>query len=180
MEPTLQPTIDEHWIGDYKISAQISNHGKWLLCDGSFVDINTYPQLFDLIGYSFGNSSSLFALPDAADRVVGIDGNSNTIGTFTGNEEISLQEDNLPSHWHWLASDSGCNSDNDFTSGSTTYLSWACADSSLISNSVNRYSFRPNIDTEPSAYQSGSVGNGTAFNIMQPTLFVGNLFIYGD
>ena len=42
--PTLQPTIDHsvysNYIGDFKISAQNSSHGNWLLCDGSFLDSN--------------------------------------------------------------------------------------------------------------------------------------------
>ena len=42
--PTLQPTIDHsvysNYIGDFKISAQNSRHGNWLLCDGSFLDSN--------------------------------------------------------------------------------------------------------------------------------------------
>ena len=93
MKPTLQPTIDhsmhENFIGDYKISAQNSSHGNWLLCDGSFVDIYTYPLLYDVIKHSFGSltgNSSLFALPNASDRVAGINGDINEIGTIVGEE----------------------------------------------------------------------------------------------
>ena len=58
-KPTLQPTTDlspyENFVGDFKISAQNTSHGHWLLCDGSFVDPNIYTELFNVIGYSFGS-----------------------------------------------------------------------------------------------------------------------------
>ena len=60
--PTNQPTSFpteyydrfDHFVGDYKILAQTSNLGNWTLCDGSFVDSDTYAILFSVLGYSFG------------------------------------------------------------------------------------------------------------------------------
>ena len=155
-----------------------SSHGNWLLCDGSFISSTNYPQLFGLIGYSFGSrsgSSSLFQLPNVADDVVGIAGNSNGIGTVVGREELSLTEDNLPSHWHYVASSGQCNSE--YSANTHYYLAKDCTDSSWISVSDFYYVFHPN-NNQPNRFRSGSVGNGESVNIMQPTVFVGNLFIY--
>eukprot|EP01083_Nonionella_stella_P177686 625273_1 len=103
-------------VGDYKVSVQNQSHGNWLLCDGSFLDPRDYGQLFDVIGFSFGKNTSeteyvssgstyellsTFALPNASDRVVGINGNTYKIGDKVGNESgISLSEDNIPPHSH--------------------------------------------------------------------------------
>jgi len=57
----------------------------WLLCDGSEVLISSYPGLFDIVGYSFGDSSTLvglgtFKLPDLRGRfALGLDNMNNGI-----------------------------------------------------------------------------------------------------
>ena len=186
-QPTLQPTIEiqfvqSHFVGDYKISAQTSSHGNWLLCDGSFIDPNHYPQLFSVIGYSFGSkvvgTVNRFALPDVEDHVVGINGNSYTMGTVTGSESVSLNEDNLPSHWHYLARTvcSGA-----YSSSSKPHLATYCnvGAGATFSDGNNEYTLEAT-HLSPTQFKSSSVGSGTPINIMQPTVFVGNLFIYAD
>ncbi len=44
----------------------------WLECDGSFYSKNTYSDLFDVIGYTYGSNlgGSQFAVPDMRDRTV--------------------------------------------------------------------------------------------------------------
>ena len=178
IRPSLQPTTHEHFIGDYKISARNLSHGNWLLCDGSFIDSTNYPELFGVIGYSFGSFSGyplLFQLPNVTDDVVGIAGNLNMIGSVVGREEVTLTEDNLPSHWHYIAQWSNCN--GEYSADTHYYLADGCTDSTWINTADNHYLFHPN-DNPPNRYRSGSVGNGESVNIMQPTVFVGNLFIY--
>ena len=36
----------------------------WLLCDGSEYDVGAYPELFDVIGYTYGGSGNKFKVPD--------------------------------------------------------------------------------------------------------------------
>jgi hypothetical protein len=36
----------------------------WLYCDGSLYDCKEYPELFNVIGYSYGGSGEQFAVPD--------------------------------------------------------------------------------------------------------------------
>ena len=67
---------ETYFVGDYKISAQNSNHGKWLICNGQEASRTVKAALFALIGTSFGvgNGSTTFNLPDMRGRVPGLIG----------------------------------------------------------------------------------------------------------
>ena len=53
-------------VGDIKASLQTANHDNWFLCNGQEVSRTAYPELFALIGTSFGagDGSTTFNLPD--------------------------------------------------------------------------------------------------------------------
>ena len=58
--------ISPQYVGDFKFSAQLENHGKWLLCDNSALNRADYPKLFGVIGTTYGNGgkgSKKFNLP---------------------------------------------------------------------------------------------------------------------
>ena len=184
-KPPLQPTIDhsvyQNYIGDYKISAQTSNHGNWLLCDGTFVDPNIYSELYNIIGYSFGSkvigTVNMFALPNGEDRILGIDGRSYSMGSNVGNEEITLNSANLPSHFHFIAASDLC--DGNYQAIGREYLSQTCW--GLYNDDRHYYRFGGVNDTIPNRWKSSSVGEASAISVIQPTIFIGDLFIYaGD
>eukprot|EP01084_Bolivina_argentea_P253790 426451_1 len=179
--PTKSPTVNlyQHYIGDYKISAQSSSHGKWLLCDGSYLSTANYPELFKVIGYTFGKSSSLFALPDARNRVVGIAGNLNVQGTVRGKENISLSKENMPSHFHHLVS-GGEGYQGIWYSQLHPYLAYHY--DGISSVGLGDYSLRADATDNaiPDRFESSSVGNNTSFSVIQPTAYIGNLFIWAD
>lgn len=52
--------------GDIKQSVQASNHGNWLLCNGQAVSRADYPELFAVIGVTFGSGdgTTTFNVPD--------------------------------------------------------------------------------------------------------------------
>jgi len=94
----------------------------WLMCDGSEVDRSTYPELYDIIGNSFGapSSASVFKLPDlrgrnalGADNMGGTSANrvtnvaADSVGGFSGTETKTISIDNLPEHEHDLRGPSG-------------------------------------------------------------------------
>eukprot|EP01083_Nonionella_stella_P156730 507882_1 len=182
--PSTQPSVGyfvhENHVGDYKVSSQNSNHSNWLLCDGSFLHSKDYPKLFAVIGYSFGSFTdypSLFALPDASDRVVGIRGNSNPMGYDTGSESISLETSNIPAHSHYLMNSGYCTGGY---ANSRPFLTVICnVATGLLPNENFEYQHRATANP-PNQFSSASVGSGSAFSIMQPTVFVGNLFIWAD
>ena len=181
--PTLQPTYDydlyKNEIGDFKISAQDVSHGYWKLCDGSYLDANVYKDLFDVIGYSYGGNSDLnhFKLPNAMDSVLGIKGSDHDIGEYIGSETNVLLENNIPSHFHLTARYNDVptcplipdNSPDD-------YAAAGCLDTET--NPIQSVQVLAPTSQVPDWGRSSSVGNGDSFSVMQPTLFVGNLFIY--
>jgi microcystin-dependent protein len=82
-----------------------------LLCDGSGVSTTTYADLFAVIGYTYGGSGSLFALPDLRGRVpTGLDNMggtdagrlsaTNTLGGTGGAETHTLTSAEIPAHSH--------------------------------------------------------------------------------
>eukprot|EP01083_Nonionella_stella_P061413 160043_1 len=182
--PTLFPTeyyqTHDHFIGDYKISAQSKSHGNWLLCDGSIINSTTYTMLFDVIGYRFGfvsNNPLLFALPDASDHIIGAIGTKYDIGDRVGSETRTLSNANIPSHFHFLAYSSGTSNTAEdlYSSSRYPYL----ADQYAIGSTINPSQYRLYATNNlPNSLKSGTSGSGASFNIMQPTIYAGNLFIF--
>lgn len=159
-------------IGDYKISAQPSNHSQWLICDGTAVSRATYSGLAALFAsltpqYPFGtgDGSTTFNLPDLRGRVGGGIGAGSgltvrVVGTATGEETHVLTVPEMPSHNHTFnpKSDSATNGTTPATAigVSTRNNTIPIANTTFIENT----------------------GGGGAHNNMQPTLFAGNYFIY--
>lgn len=78
---------------------------NWLLCDGSFVQISDYPELFEVLGTTFGgNGTTDFALPNRKGRVgIGYDSNDTDfarIGRVGGSKEHTLTVSELATHTH--------------------------------------------------------------------------------
>jgi len=95
-------------IGDYKWSVNNDDFKGWLRCDGRSLLKNKYPELYEIIGTSFGsNSSDYFNIPDMKGRVLGVIGNTgneddvnHVLGHSIGNENVTLSESQMPLHSH--------------------------------------------------------------------------------
>ena len=94
----------------------------WLLCFGQEILQADYPELFDVIGFTYKQTGLLsdggvakFALPDmrgrtvmglddmggtAASRITGLQGSE--LGNSGGQETVTIQQNNLPDHEHDL------------------------------------------------------------------------------
>jgi len=85
----------------------------WLLCDGSSYAAATYPDLFALIGYTYGGAGANFNVPDLRGNAVGgldnmggssrnlvTSANADALGGELGEEEHTLITDEMPSHEH--------------------------------------------------------------------------------
>lgn len=85
-------------VGDYKWNAAANSIPGWLLCDGSPVYRANYPELFALIGTTFGDAgdSAKFLLPNIKGRVlVGVDldqGEFNRAGKPGGHKLLQRHE----------------------------------------------------------------------------------------
>lgn len=75
----------------------------WKLCDGSPLDIPSYPELFGVIGATYGgDGTTTFQLPNLITRFpIGADKSGLfPLGTLQGTDSITLGLDNMPPHTH--------------------------------------------------------------------------------
>lgn len=81
----------------------------WLLCSGQALSATEYPELFAIIGYTYGGSGDSFNLPDLSDKFPLGAGGTRDPGDEGGEEEHTLSEDEMPAHKHknGLLDDSG-------------------------------------------------------------------------
>jgi microcystin-dependent protein len=182
-----------HQIGDIKYSVRSSDHGCWLKCDGRLLNQNDYPELFNIIGTTFGNNTE-FRLPNCDGRVLGSSSSEFNQGMSVGNVSHSLSIDELPAHSHdGQTENAGSHFHSGTTdpSGSHSHISsegspsqnYQQGDSpSAIGNSVvpdHVHTFTTSANgVHNHSFITNSVGNNKEFSLMQPTLFVGNVFIY--
>lgn len=155
-------------IGDYKHSAQILNHNGWLICNGQAVSRTTYAGLFTIIGTAFGVGDGLttFNLPDNRGRVAGAIGQGSgltnrILGNAIGEEQHTQTINEMPSHSHSI----------NRVAASSGGGAGIVADSALGGEMAN-------LSTIAGRQLISNVGSGQPFNVIQPTLFIGNLFIY--
>jgi microcystin-dependent protein len=169
----------------------------WLLCDGRALEKSLYPQLFNVIQYNFGGSGDMFNLPNPQSQVIGFIGQTppgpfiaRAMGDTVGEENHTLTTAEMPAHNHTGTTDSA---------GSHTHTSNAVGVSIglITSNGENTASGgldntegEPNLYTSPQAltiapagdhthtFTTSFDGEGQPFTNMQPTLFLGNLFVY--
>lgn len=168
-------------IGDVKQSVRSDDHHGWLLCDGRYVSRTTYADLYDIVGGAYGpTTGSTFRLPDARGRVLGSIGTgysnilvtsgstltTRALGAFTGTETHTLTNAEMPSHSHTSNAVGGT-------------LGLMTADGSNTAIEVDASGTEPNLYDAPVALTINATGGSGAHNNMQPTLFIGNTFIFG-
>lgn len=137
----------------------------WLLCDGSYVDEDEYPELFEAIGWNFQSNppTGTFRLPDMRSRLpIGAGQGAYLsewfLGTMAGGETITLTEQNLPAHSHAIGL------------GTATSQAGTNVYTQSYTNSVGVRAF-----TQPSA----SVGGNSPFSRMPPVLVLNPIISTG-
>lgn len=194
-------------IGDYKWSARTADFDGWLVCDGRDVYRDAYPQLFAVIGTSFGagNGSTTFKLPDGRGRVPGMAGSGSgltarTVGQTVGAEAHTLAANEMPAHDHTGSTNttgahghtvndpghthtqtttnddfnnSGANPPG-FSADSAGTMTW-----NNISSSTTGITIGSN-GSHSHTFTTSSIGGGLSHNNMQPTVFIGNMFICAE
>jgi microcystin-dependent protein len=187
-------------VGDMKYSARSDDHIGWLKCDGRSLNKNTYSNLFAVIGYSFGGSGDNFNLPNPAGHVLGAIGSgagltTRSMGDISGTETHTLTVDELAEHTHTIdangvhthtINDPGHthtfninNTDDDNFSGQPGQMPPADANTTISSGTTNSRTTGITINSSGShTHNAQNTGSNEPFSIMQPTLFIGNAFIY--
>ena len=168
-------------VGDIKMSVYNSDFYGWLKCDGRSLSRTTYAALFAVIGTSFGNvDGNSFNLPDCRGRVLGSIGQGSglsqrNLGTSIGEENHTMSTTEMPSHNHVYNDAYFAEAGGNQINGHNVY------GTSGTNDTDNQFRWRTsdgNWSTSPSNINTSNTGNGTPFNVMQPTLFIGNTFIY--
>ena len=103
--------MSEPFIGEVKLVAFNYPPRQWAFCNGQLLPINQHNSLFSLIGTTYGgDGKQTFALPDLRGRVAVHSGNSTgpglspyPLGEKGGHENVTLTQEQLPSHTHAAA-----------------------------------------------------------------------------
>ncbi len=195
-------------VGDTKTSVVSVDHIGWLKCDGRQLSTSEFSALFSVLGYSFGGSGSSFALPDPQGRVAGYVGqsvgNDWQLGDASGAETHTLTIAEMPSHNHGTdASDTVVGNNLTDASGGHTHTINDPGHTHSYFNQPNTVNPATSLTTTDVAdnvnvnqttgssttgitinpvtnhqHHIATQGGGDEHNNMQPTLFLGNLFIY--
>lgn len=149
----------------------------WLLCDGSAKSTTTYADLFAAIAYTYGGSGSSFNVPNCVGRVVSGKGSTSglttrSLGAKFGSETHSLTEAQMPRHTHngkvYLNAHGSVSPISDSTLGTTIEHE---NNSHTVSTTTSYdLSGLTRQDYTGGTGSSQSASNGSAHNIIQPTI----------
>lgn len=210
-------------IVDIKYSLRSNDHLGWVICDGRSLSRDTYNELFNIIGTTYGsNSVTTFNLPDCRGRVLGGSGTGPGLtvrspGTLLGSETHTMTVNQMPSHTHTgttstdglhthtgttstdglhthtsnanggqgglgLVNANGFNTETDVDSSAGELNLWTLPAALTIdsSGSHNHTFTTVTSGNHNHTFTTNSTGNSQAFDIMQPTAFIGYVFIFAN
>jgi microcystin-dependent protein len=197
--------MNDNMVGDLKWSVRTNDFFGWLKCDGRLVSKSEYSQLFDLIGHDFSNAAvssygtTYFRLPDARSRVLGMVGPSRTdtidgnilstreMGDVTGNETHTLTIPEMPQHNHTGNTTSNGLHNHGGSTGTDGYSASAVTLAGVstgglgtdVANDTGSHNHSISSDGEHVHDLNINMrGNSLPHNNMQPTLFIGSVFIF--
>lgn len=183
-------------VGDTKLSLVGADHLGWLICDGRTLNISDYYWLHQVIGTTYGsNSSTTFNLPNPAGRVLGVIGSGlgltpRVAGSNVGEETHTLTIAEMPTHNHPGSSNNSASTNitHNANGGVPGFGLNVYTGNNTMNATVNGGN-EPDLYAAPQALVltdpththtlvMSNQGGSNAHNNMQPTLFVGNMFIF--
>lgn len=165
------------FIGEIRMFAGNYPPLNWEFCQGQVLLIQDNPVLYSILGTTYGgNGTTTFALPDLRGRVVMGSGSgpgltTRILGAVVGSETNALGVANLPPHSHSVTVPAS-------SSVGTTNVP---AGNFLANTSAFDNEYAPTSDTSMASFNSGSTGNGTPVNNIQPSVAINYIIcVSGD
>lgn len=175
--------------------------GEWKLCNGQALKKADYPDLFAIIGTTFGSTSTTFSLPNAQDLILMGAGGAVSLKGAAGALTQTLTTANMPAHTHGItdpghthtftgtphghtitdpghthADQTGNTNTESVTSGSDAAVPRHNATGPTSSEqtgiTVNDATAGGTNSTETTGITVNSAGSGEAFSILPPVLGV--------
>ncbi|MGJ4996310.1 phage tail protein [Bradyrhizobium sp. HKCCYLS3077] len=166
--------MSDPFIAEIRLFAFPRVPDGWLLCDGKSLPISEYETLYTVIGTTYGGDGvQTFNTPDLRGRVpigqgTGTGLQTYVIGQAAGEDEHSLNSNEIPSHSHSLLASTQAASTA--TPGPSVILGTASADN-LYAPAANAAPY-----TTMSTQAVATAGQGLGHNNLMPTV-VGNYCI---
>ncbi len=133
----------------------------FMICDGTALNVTEYPELFSVIGYTFGGSDDTFNLPDLRGKtLVGMqadDSDFGTIGKSGGEKTHKMTAEENGKHTHPVIKAFG-----DTALDSSNHPAWAVK---LLESAISNTSANPSTGSTAGI---GYSGEGKAHNNLQP------------
>ena len=147
--------MSEPFLSEVKIVSFNFAPKGWALCNGQLLPINQNQALFALLGTTYGgNGQTNFALPNLQGRIPIHFGNNHTLGEVSGEENHTLNINEIPAHVHPVSASNtdpnqGLPTGNIWASGTGAYSS-ASPDSSMNPASIsNTGGSQPHTNLQP-------------------------------
>ena len=174
----FSPTANQKpTVGDTKLSLVGVDHLGWLICDGRTLNIADFQFLYNVIGSTYGGTATTFNLPNPAGRVLGVIGSGSGLttrvaGASVGEERHTLSVGEMPTHNHGVTDPghhhSYVNQPNT-ANPATSLTTMGVADDSNVTQQTGDRTTGITIKNN---------GSSLPHNNMQPSLFVGIMFVF--
>ena len=176
-----------------------SSPNGYLMCDGSSINRTTYSALFSVIGTTYGNDdSSTFNLPDLRNKFPIGAGSTYSLADTGGDENVTLDNTNLPAHSHSGTTASGSASlhvtdpghshleycGRDDGNGSNSAGQFPCGDSDTANEVTPPHtgSSTTGISVSDSGhthtFTTNNTGSGSSFSILNPYIALNYIIKY--
>ena len=98
---TFSSASADPFIGEIRIFAGNFAPRDWAFCNGQLLAISDNPVLYSLLGTNYGGDGVVtFGLPDLRGRVPMQAGSGRYLGQTGGQEQVTLNESQIPAHTH--------------------------------------------------------------------------------
>jgi len=138
------------YVGEIRMFAGNFAPNGWMFCNGQLLPISENEVLFQLIGTTYGgDGQQTFALPNLSSRIpihmgTGPSGNTYVIGESGGVEQVTLTQNQIPSHSHPMGSNNGSSSGsspaNSYLGRNTSVDAYTSDPSDILNMSPNAIS----------------------------------------